>query len=148
MRPIRTDDQNALLKLEGGTDANDLPCKIENGQTISTWQPTDSERTKILDNGLVVVWLWWTNLIGVELRVDGRTSPTEPARHTSETMAFSGILRDNQSDDPGGPSFFSLMATLDERELDAVREGANFELRVDMHPTCPCAVSAAEFEGQ
>lgn len=145
MRPIATDDQNAVLKLEGGTDANDLPCRVDGGVTVSTWHPTDTERQTVLNNGLVVVWLWWTNLLGVELRVDG-TAPDEPARHTSETMAFSGILRDNESTDPGGPRFYSLMATLDEAELNAVREGANFELRVDMHPTCPCSVSAAEFE--
>lgn len=148
MRPIRTDDQNALLKLEGGTDANDLPCRVENGMTISTWQPTDSERAKVLDNGLVVVWLWWTNMLGVELRVDGETAPDEPTQHTSETMAFSGLLRDDTSDDPGGPTFYSLMARLSESELEHVRQGANFELRVDMHPTCPCSVSAAEFEGE
>jgi hypothetical protein len=148
MRPIQTDDQNAVLKLEGGTEANDLPCKVADGWTISTWRPSDDERAKVLENGLVVVWLWWTNLLGVQLRVDGATAPDEPARHTSESMAFSGILRDDTSDDPGGPRFYSLMATLDERELIAVRDGANFELRVDMHPTCPCSVSAAEFESQ
>lgn len=141
MRPYRFDGADHTLQLPGGTEENDLPSQIVDGWTVSRWRMTDEEREAILANGLIVAWLWWPNLIGVQLRIDGVTAPDEPTRHTEETMTFSGVMRDE-----GGQGFYSLVATLSEWELNEIRDGANVELRVDMHPTCPVAVGAAEFE--
>src|SRR4051794_14069290 len=98
----------------------------------------DEEREQILANGLLIVWLWWPNLIGVKLGIVG-----EEHRHTEETMAFTGILREED-----GSGYFGLTATLTGRERELIEHTppCDIELRVDMHPTCPVSVGPAVFE--
>lgn len=137
MKAMKFDGANHVLKLEGGTEENDLPCKIEDGWTISRWQMTDEDREKILGNGLLMVWIWWPNLIGVRLGLWGEEL------HTEETMHFPGPVTDDK-----GIVSLPLIATLNERELDLIREAPprDIELRVDMHPTCPVGVGPVEYE--
>lgn len=137
MKPIETQDCNAVLALPGGTSDNDLHCRVENGWTHSTWEMTDDERTCVLESGAVVAWLWWPNLVGVSLRVDGAERV-----HTDGDMEAH-----HQTDELRGAQTISLVAWLHEEELARIREGAHLKLGVDMHPTCPVAVSTYETEG-
>lgn len=139
MQPIKTEDQNALLKLEGGTEDNDLPCKVQGGWTISTWELNAEDLAAVLETRHVGVWLWWPNRIGVELKVVGNDRV-----HTDGSMIFSGIMRDEEEDD--APAQYSLLAPLTEPEMEILRAAgeenpARLELRVDMHPTCPVALN-------
>lgn len=131
MKPVATEDCNSVLKLPGGTDANDLPCRVENGWTHSTYEMTTEERRDVLEREAFVVWLWWPNLIGVTVSVgDSERVHTEVDMPTQV-----------QKDPEDGTSLRSFIITLDEEELLEVRAGARIKLGVDMHPTCPVSIS-------
>lgn len=136
MKPIRTEDTNAVLKLPGGTDENDLPCRVADGWTHSTWEMTTEERRDVLEQGGFVVWTWWGNLVGVSVKVgDSERAHTEvdmPTQH--------------QYDPEDGTSIWSHVVTLDEEEALEVRAGAHIKLAVDMHPTCAVAVTTYQPE--
>lgn len=132
MKPIKTDDQNAVLKLDGGTEENDLPCKVEDGWTISTWELDDEERVIAAERKLLGVFLWWPNLIGVRLHVQDHADEAG----SDATMAYSCPQRTEEGDE-----VYSLSKGLNEDELASIADGAPVILQVDMHPTCPVRVT-------
>jgi hypothetical protein len=130
VKPVATDDCNSLLKLPGGTEENDLPCRVENGWTHSTYEMDEAERAQVLEHEALVAWTWWGSMVGVRVQVgDSERVHTEvdmPVQHHFEE---------------DGTSVWSYIAVLDEEELLEVRAGARIKLAVDMHPTCPVTVS-------
>lgn len=134
MKPVATDDCNALLKLPGGTEENDLPCRVEDGWTHSTYRMDDDERAKVLEHEAVVAWTWWANMVGVRVQIGDCERV-----HTEVDMAVQC-----HDDAPDGTHVWSYVASLDEEELLEVRGGADVKLSVDMHPTCPVSVSVFE----
>ncbi|CAB4906420.1 unannotated protein [freshwater metagenome] len=63
MRPRRTHESNAVYRLPGGTEDNDLwtvRAENANGEAIvqSTWVPTDQERAAIADGENVLLTIW------------------------------------------------------------------------------------------
>lgn len=139
MKPVRFDGADHTLKLQGGTEDNDLPCQIVDGWTVSHWEfENDAERALLDSNGgLIVAWLWWPNLIGVRLNVQDHTDTAG----SEATMAFSGILQDEE-----GHGHYSLVKEITDSERASLDDGAPIILQVDMHPTCPVSVGPARFE--
>lgn len=75
MKPIRTPHTNAIYKLKGGTDENDLPVEQsldESGNPclVSTWQLDDEERAAIAQGGTISLCVWGDGTPPVSLAVN------------------------------------------------------------------------------
>lgn len=128
MKPVDHNDTNFVYKLPGGTDENDLPCRREHGRVTSWWRPSDSsEEASICADARLVVWVWWPNVVGVELEV-GDDSMTE------RTMQL------ERQDDDDGPTW-AYVANLSYAARSHLRNGGCVKLTVDMQPPPPVAIT-------
>lgn len=75
MRPVRSAFTNAIFKLEGGTDENDLPIEKthdadENEILVSTWEVTPQEAQQIVKGKRIELVIWGTEHPAVALKVE------------------------------------------------------------------------------
>ena len=75
MKPVRTPWTNALYKLEGGSDENDLPLEKnhdadEHEILLSTWELTNEERKAVADGKRIEVIIWGEEHPPIALRVE------------------------------------------------------------------------------
>jgi hypothetical protein len=76
VKPALTAEVNAIYKLEGGDESNDLPMQKAvtlDGEAVlvSRWELTDEEREAIHNGALVRLVVWGTALPPVALAVEG-----------------------------------------------------------------------------
>lgn len=136
MRPVETEDCNFTYKLVGGTDENDLPCRRQDGKVTSFWEADAPETMTIVSDGHVVLWVWWLDMIGVDVTltdVMGRSIEGRTGRIPIEAKPHGG--------DPRG---WYYVFELDERERQAFRNGAKVQVTVDMMPPPPISVTPYE----
>jgi hypothetical protein len=62
MKPVETESTNAVFKLPGGTDMNDLPLtRMPSDQgdcLVSVWELTDDERRVIAEGSRIELIVW------------------------------------------------------------------------------------------
>lgn len=63
MKPVRTEYTNAIFKLPGGTDENDLPVEKnvdEQGRhvIVSTWELSEGELEDVIATGKIQLVVW------------------------------------------------------------------------------------------
>lgn len=63
MRPRRTVESNQVFRLAGGTEDNDLWTRVARDEdglqvVISTWEPTDEERSAIAAGANIELCVW------------------------------------------------------------------------------------------
>lgn len=83
MRPVRTAFTNAVFKLPGGTEENDLPAErtqTEDGDNViaTTWELNDIEAAKVARGARIELVIWGTRHPAVALRVEEEVEHDQP----------------------------------------------------------------------
>lgn len=76
MKPAQTPEVNAIFKLEGGDDSNNLPLQkatTVDGEAVlvSRWELTGEEREAVYNGALIRLVVWGTGTPPVALAVEG-----------------------------------------------------------------------------
>jgi hypothetical protein len=76
MKPAKTPETNAVFRLDGGDESNDLPLQKAttlDGEAVlvSRWELSDEERQAVYNGALVRLVVWGTGTPPVALGVEG-----------------------------------------------------------------------------
>lgn len=130
MKPVKTEDTNFTYKLPGGTDANDLPCRVEDDMVISAWQAEEGDLEQLsAERPAVVLVMWTANPVACSIKV-GDGGVWVQLKNTARVQSMED-------------STWEYELILTGREVQILRDGALVQITVDAQPTPPVAVRLA-----
>lgn len=133
MRPIRTPETNHVYKLAGGTDANDLPCHIDDEVVASTWDADASDLEALSpDYPRLILDVLWPDPLTCTVRVGD-----------NEIIDDFGQVERIDDTPTGGSLYVRHTHILTAREVAVLADGATVRVTIPLAPPPPISLQFA-----